>query len=116
MPDDASMAAPGDRFGTPLTRMNAALDDLPGWLASVAKSFEHRIDAEGALAESNRAHTRRYLHLSEPQDGLVRIDGLLDAEGGATVRTALAAFMKPIKDEERSYGQRQHDALIELCL
>ena len=46
---------------------------------------------------------------------MVRIDGLLDAEGGATVRTALAAFMKPIKDDERTHGQRQHDALIELC-
>jgi hypothetical protein len=87
----------------------------PGQFVSVAKSFEHRIDAEGALAETNRAHTRRYLHLSEPQDGMVRIDGLLDAEGGASVRTALAAFMKPIKDDERTHGQRQHDALIELC-
>src|SRR5438270_9328493 len=87
----------------------------PGQFVSVAKSFEHRIDAEGALAETNRAHTRRYLHLSEPQDGMVRIDGLLDAEGGATVRRALAAFMKPIKDDERTHGQRQHDALIELC-
>jgi Domain of unknown function (DUF222) len=46
---------------------------------------------------------------------LVRLDGLLNAEGGATLRTALQAFMKPIKDDDRSYGQRQHDALIELC-
>jgi hypothetical protein len=46
---------------------------------------------------------------------MVRIDGLLDAEGGATVRTALQAFMKPIKNDDRSHGQRQHDALIELC-
>jgi hypothetical protein len=96
--------------------LQAAQGMDPGQFMSVAKNFEHRIDAEGALAEANRAHTRRYLHLSEPKDGLVRIDGLLDAEGGATVRTALAAFMKPIKDDERSYGQRQHDALIELCL
>ena len=27
--------------------------------------------------------------------GLVRLDGLLDAEGGATLRTALQPFMKP---------------------
>ncbi|HXO58877.1 MAG TPA: DUF222 domain-containing protein, partial [Candidatus Acidoferrum sp.] len=32
-----------------------------------------------------------------------------------TLRTALQPFMKPIKDDARSYGQRQHDALIELC-
>ena len=47
--------------------------------------------------------------------GLVRLEGLLDAEGGATLRTALQAFMKPIKDDGRTYGQRQHDALMELC-
>src|ERR1700737_4237379 len=80
----------------------------PGKFTSVAKNFEHRVDAEGALTGANRAYTRRYLHLSEPVDGLVRLDGLLDAEGGATLRTALQPFMKPIKDDERSFGQRQH--------
>jgi hypothetical protein len=118
----ALIARTADHVGAAAVRneeanlLQAALTRDPGQFTSVAKNFEHRIDAEGALAETNRAHTRRYLHLSEPQDGMVRIDGLLDAEGGATVRTALAAFMKPIKNDERTYGQRQHDALIELCL
>jgi hypothetical protein len=96
--------------------LRAAQTMDPGQFMSVAKNFEHRIDAEGALTEANRAHARRYLHVGEPQDGMVRIDGLLDAEGGATVRRALQAFMKPSKNDERSHGQRQHDALIELCL
>ena len=87
----------------------------PGRFTGVAKNFEHRVDAEGALAEANRAYERRYLHLGEPHDGMVRIDGLLDAEGGATLRGALQPFMKPNKHDERSHGQRQHDALIELC-
>ncbi len=87
----------------------------PGQFTTVAKNFEHRIDAAGALAEANRAFERRYLHVGEPQDGLVRLDGLLDAEGCATLRTALQPFMRPTKDDDRSYGQRQHDALIELC-
>jgi hypothetical protein len=95
--------------------LQAAQTMDPGQFTSVAKNFEHRIDAEGALDDANRAHARRYLHLSEPQDGMVRIDGLLDAEGGATLRTALQPFMKPTKNDERSHGQRQHDALIELC-
>jgi hypothetical protein len=97
------------------TLLKAALRMDPGQFTGVAKNFEHRVDAEGALAEANRAYQRRYLHLGEPQDGLVRIDGLLDAEGGATLRTALQPFMKPIKDDQRSHGQRQHDALIERC-
>jgi len=52
--------------------------------------------------------------MSEPQDGMVRLDGVLDAEGGATVRRALQAFMKPVKDDVRTYGQRCADALVEL--
>jgi hypothetical protein len=118
----AQIARTADHVGAAAVRkeeaslLQAAQTRDPGQFVSVVKNFEHRVDAEGALAETNRAHTRRYLHLSEPQDGVVRIDGLLDAEGGATVRTALAAFTKPIKDDDRTYGQRQHDALIELCL
>jgi hypothetical protein len=95
--------------------LQAAQTMDPGQFTTVAKNFEHRVDAAGALAEANRAYQRRYLHIGEPQDGLVRLDGLLDAEGGATLRTALQPFMKPTKDDERGYGQRQHDALIELC-
>jgi hypothetical protein len=82
---------------------------------TVAKNFEHRVDAAGALAEANRAYERRYLHIGEPRDGLVHLDGVLDPEGGATLRTALQPFMKPIKDDVRSYGQRSVDALMELC-
>jgi uncharacterized protein DUF222 len=85
----------------------------PGLFTGVAKHFEHRVDAAGALAEANRAYQRRYFHISEPQDGLVRLDGLLDAEGGATLRTALGGLMKPIKDDQRTYGQRCADALVE---
>src|SRR2546421_1551340 len=87
----------------------------PGQFTTVAKNFEHRVDAAGALAEANNAYQRRYFRISEPQDGLVRLDGVLDAEGGATLRTALQPFMKPVKDDARSYGQRSADALVELC-
>jgi hypothetical protein len=95
--------------------LQAAQTMDPGQFTTVAKNFEHRVDAAGALAEANHAYQRRYLHVGEPVDGLVRLDGLLDAEGGATLRTALQPFMKPVKDDARTYGQRQHDALMELC-
>jgi hypothetical protein len=86
----------------------------PGQFTTVAKNFEHRVDAAGALAEANHAYQRRYFHIGEPRDGLVRLDGLLDAEGGAIVRAALQPFMKAITDDMRSYGQRSADALVEL--
>ena len=95
--------------------LEAALKMDPGQFMTVAKNFEHRVDAGAALAEANRAYQRRYLHIGDPKDGIVRIDGLLDAEGGATVRAALAAQMKPIKDDDRTHGQRSADALVELC-
>src|SRR5436190_10107939 len=94
--------------------LQAARTMDPGRFTGVAKNFEHRVDAAGALAEANLAYERRYFHIAEPQDGLVRLDGVLDVEGGATLRTALQAFMKPVKDDARSYGQRSADALVEL--
>jgi hypothetical protein len=118
----ALMARTAEHVGAAAVRkeegrlLQAAQTHDPGQFLGVTKNFEHRVDSEGALTEANQAHTRRYLHLSEPQNGMVRIDGLLDAEGGATLRSALEPFMKPMKDDERSFGQRQHDALIELCL
>lgn len=87
----------------------------PGQFTGVAKNFEHRVDAAAALAEANRAHERRYLHISDLIDGLVRLDGLLDTEGGAILRTALNAGMLPGKDDDRTPGQRRADALVELC-
>src|SRR5438067_9488205 len=95
--------------------LQAAQTMDPGRFTGVAKNFEHRVDAAGALAEANRAYQRRYFHIGEPQDGLVRLDGVLDTEGGATLRTALQPFMKPVKDDARNYGQRSVDALMELC-
>src|SRR5438874_6504815 len=84
--------------------LRAAQTMDPGQFMTVAKNFEHRVDAAGALAEANHAYQRRYFHIGEPVDGLVRVDGLLDAEGGATLRTALQPFMKPIPNDDRSYG------------
>jgi hypothetical protein len=117
----ALIARTAEHVGAALVRkeegrlLQAAQTHDPGQFVGVTKNFEHRVDAEGALTEANQAHGRRYLHLSEPQNGMVRIDGLLDAEGGATLRSALEPFMTPMKDDVRNFGQRQHDALIELC-
>jgi Domain of unknown function (DUF222) len=97
------------------TLLKAAQTMDPGQFTGVAKNFEHRVDAAGALAEANHAYARRYFHIGEPVDGLVRLDGVLDAEGGATLRTALGGLMTPIKDDARNYGQRCVDALVELA-
>ena len=115
----AVLARTADNVGAAAVRkeegqlLKAAERMDPGQFTGVVKSFEHRVDAAFALAEANRAHARRYLHLGEPTDGLVRIDGVLDAEGGATVRSALNALMPaPSKDDDRSAEQRRAEALV----
>lgn len=117
----AVMARTAENLGAAAVRneegnlLKAAQSMDPGQFTTVAKNFEHRVDAAAALAEANRAYERRYLHISDPHNGLVRIDGLLDAENGATVKARLAGLMKPIKDDRRTHGQRCADALVEYC-
>jgi uncharacterized protein DUF222 len=117
----AVMARSAENLGAAAVRreegnlLKAAQSMDPGQFTTVVKNFEHRVDAAAALTEANRAYDRRYLHISEPQAGVVRIDGLLDAEGGATVKARLAGLMKPIKDDQRTHGQRCADALVECC-
>ncbi len=88
----------------------------PGQFAGIAREFEHQTDAAAALAEANGAYKRRYVHLSEPANGLVRLDGVLDAEGGATLKTALDRLMPlPARDDRRTPGQRCADAIVDLA-
>jgi hypothetical protein len=86
-----------------------------GRFVDVVKDFEHRVDADAAVHEANRAHARRYLTISEPVNGLAHIEGQLVAEAAATIRSAMEPFMKPRKGDERTSGQRMHDALVYVC-
>jgi hypothetical protein len=86
-----------------------------GRFMNVIKDFEHRADANAALREANWAHARRYVAISGPFQGLAKIEGQLVPEAAATLRHALEPFLKPSKNDDRSGGQRMHDALIELC-
>jgi hypothetical protein len=117
----AALARTAEHLGAAAVRkeegnlLRAAETMDPGQFTGVVKNLEHQVDAAAALAEANRAHDRRYLHIGEPVDGLARIDGLLDVEAVATLRTAMNPFMRPMKDDQRTPGQRAADALIEAC-
>src|SRR5919197_4009466 len=95
--------------------LEAAQTMDPGQFVAVAKDFEHQVDRDAALDEANRAYQRRYLTIGEPVNGLARIDGQLMPEAAAMLRTAIEPYMKPRKGDERSAGQRAHDALTEFC-
>ncbi|HEY9288593.1 MAG TPA: DUF222 domain-containing protein [Candidatus Dormibacteraeota bacterium] len=104
-------AAAVRKHETSLLKSASATD--AGTFVGIVKDFEHRVDADSALAEANRAHQRRYLSISEPINGLARVEGQLVPEAAATIRTAIEPFMKPSKSDERTAGQRMHDALVE---
>src|SRR5438552_1042877 len=97
------------------TLLKAAESMDPGQFVTVAKNFEHQVDAEAALADANRAHQRRYLQIGEVTNGLVRLEGQLVPEAAAMLRTRMESFMKPAKGDQRTAGQRAHDALVEVC-
>src|SRR5436305_1842199 len=69
------------------TLLKAAETMDPGQFVTVAKNFEHQVDGLAAVAEANRAHSRRYLNIGEAVNGLVSIEGQATAEAGATAGT-----------------------------
>ena len=73
------MAAAGDRSGTPLARIKAALDDLPGWLSSLddASMGERLIEIRAVIDRSESVFA----------DGLRRFDksGEYTADGALSV-------------------------------
>ena len=56
-------------------------------------------------------------HVSPTLDGMVAIDGLLDAEGGEIVISALESAMQSAgaAGDVRTRPQQRADALVELC-
>ena len=75
--------------------------------AASLSGFGHRVrqivDPDGALADANRAHDRRWFTAAKTFNGLVSVEGLLDAEGGATVLTVLGRRIR----SHRSGGHAQ---------
>lgn len=97
------------------TLLEAARRFDPDQLRRVAKHWRHTVDADRSLTNANAAHNRRYLHLSPVLDGLIAIDGLLDADAGASVLAAITALSAPLAGDTRSPAQRRADALAEIA-
>lgn len=108
----------GDRFADQAeTILVTAAKELDPWrLKRVTMHLRHCLEPDGVLDDANETYDRRFLHLSQTLDGIFRLDGQLDAEGGAALRTALEALMgPPADDDDRTATQRRADALVELA-
>src|ERR1700687_3323720 len=108
----------GEKFDTQAeTILVNAAKELDPWRLKRATLFlRHHLEPDGVLADANEAHDRRYLYLSQTYDGIFRLDGQLDADGGAALQTALDALMgPPAADDDRTGSQCRADALVELA-
>src|SRR6202049_3723753 len=96
--------------------VNAAKELDPWRLKRATLFLRHCLEPDGVLADSNEAHERRYLYLSQTYDGVFRLDGQLDADGGAALQTVLDALMgPPAADDHRTAPQRRADAMADLA-
>jgi len=79
-------------------------------------SHEARLqwDPDGFDNDNEEDHEQRYLHLSA-MGRMYRLDGLLDHDAGAALRSAIDSLSKRLgADDDRSPRQRRADALSEL--
>jgi hypothetical protein len=73
-------------------------------------------DPDGERDQAERRYGRRGLWLSATWEGMVALNGLLEAEAGQIVLAALEPLARPVDaDDTRSGGQRSADALTELA-
>jgi hypothetical protein len=96
--------------------VTAAKDLDPSRLRIAVLHLRHCLEPDGVLDDANEAHERRFFHLSQTWDGVFRLDGQLDPDGGAALQTALDSLMSPpAADDERTPAQRRADALTEMA-
>src|SRR5204863_4058186 len=127
MPHDASMAASGDRFGTPLARIKTALDELPRWLSGLddASLGEPLIEIREVIDRSESlfaAGVRRF-----DKSGEYKADGALSAVawvrercnlsgGAAAERVNIARQLETLPETQKAFASGeigfQHVALI----
>src|SRR5713226_1132233 len=109
----------GDKFEAQAENIlvETAKEVCPWRLQRAIWHVKHCLDSDGVLSDANKAHDRRFLHMSQTLDGVYRIDGWLDGEGGATLNTALDSVMgRPrLADDDRSATERRADAAVEMA-
>jgi Domain of unknown function (DUF222) len=135
LPETAAAFAAGEIGYGHVRQLSAAADDVDGevWagsesilvdaartldprgLGKVLSHWRHAVDPEAFVAAEDEARERRRFDISETFESMTVLDGQLFGDDGAIVRTAIAAYDKPLPDETRTPTQRRADALVELA-
>ncbi len=97
--------------------VDAARDLDPGRLRRVVTHWRHVVEPRVVVTDEVAAVCRRKLHMSQTLEGRFILDGELDLEGGALVKTALDALMQPDPADgpRRTTSRQRADALVELA-
>jgi hypothetical protein len=86
-----------------------------GRLAQVGRRLRHIVDPDGQGSIDERHHEEQWLEVAQTFAGTFAINGLLDAESGAALVTALEAAMRPpAADDTGTAAQCRADALMEV--
>ena len=92
----------------------------PRDLGTAADRACYLLDQDGKLEEANTKERRRTLDLHRPRRGSAILTGELTDEAAEYLETVFDALAKPRPSEDgtpddRTGGQRRHDAVLELC-
>ena len=96
--------------------LNRAREFSVGRFRNFCHHARHAADPEGYAAEQAQGVEARELSLSSGESGMLWLRGVLDAEGGAALRTALEPLANRVGEgDDRKRGRRLADALVELA-
>src|SRR5256712_2792917 len=96
--------------------LKAAEESSVGRLWYYSMHAWHRADPDGVADEQRQAAERRYLRLTDGEDGTLYVKGAFDSAAGATIRTALEPLAQPHGDgDDRGRERRNADGLVELA-
>ena len=77
----------------------------------------HQADPDGFVDEEKQGVEARSLTLTNTDEGVVLVNGILDKVGGAALRTALESLARRAgKDDDRLRDRRLADALVDLSM
>ena len=108
----------GAHSGDPAVLLDACDGATPVEAKAAAARFRalNPPPGETPADRENELRAKRFLAFPDNPDGTHNVVGNLSATDARTVETALASIAgKPCPGDDRSYGQRLADALVQLC-
>ena len=114
---DALTTSPTARAFDEKHLLAKALENTVGKFHHICRHLRHAADPKGYAATEADMVENRSLRISTDDDGAVYLTGVLDAVGGAAVRTALEPLARRSgADDDRPYDRRMADALVDMSM